>query len=186
MGGGESGGICKPIAALVRKHSNWFHLSLLLIPSQGPDMASYITPPLAQECFSRGIDANIHPLLGPVSKMFPKYIDSSKRYSRLPLRETPHYYLPFLRTPDMSASNMLIESPEKPSITCFLDWQGAIIAPIFTQATIIPTASSSQTPRHAYRLFQKTLTQPPLGQAGILPAAPHAIPVSVLSKLVSM
>ncbi|PBK67762.1 hypothetical protein ARMSODRAFT_1020281 [Armillaria solidipes] len=43
---------------------------------------------------------------------------------------------PPLAHPDMSASNMLIESPEKPSITCFLDWQGAIVAPVFTQATI--------------------------------------------------
>ncbi|PBL04261.1 hypothetical protein ARMGADRAFT_1070737 [Armillaria gallica] len=36
----------------------------------------------------------------------------------------------------MSASNMLIESPEKPSITCFLDWQDAIVSPVFMQASI--------------------------------------------------
>ncbi|SJK99614.1 uncharacterized protein ARMOST_02922 [Armillaria ostoyae] len=40
------------------------------------------------------------------------------------------------RTLDMSGSDMLNESPEEPSITCFLDWQGAIVAPIFMQASI--------------------------------------------------
>ncbi|KAK0432247.1 hypothetical protein EV421DRAFT_1506157 [Armillaria borealis] len=35
----------------------------------------------------------------------------------------------------MNASNMLIESPEKPSITCFLDWQDAIVAPVFMQTS---------------------------------------------------
>ncbi len=38
-----SRGIYKLIAVHVHKQSNWFHLNLLLIPSQGPDMASYIT-----------------------------------------------------------------------------------------------------------------------------------------------
>ncbi|KAK0214073.1 hypothetical protein IW262DRAFT_1466627 [Armillaria fumosa] len=36
----------------------------------------------------------------------------------------------------MSASSMLIESPERPFITCFLDWQGAIVAPVSMQASI--------------------------------------------------
>ncbi|KAK0193395.1 hypothetical protein F5146DRAFT_1221025 [Armillaria mellea] len=43
---------------------------------------------------------------------------------------------PILAHSDMSASNMLIESPEKPLIACFLDWQGAIVAPVFMQASI--------------------------------------------------
>ncbi|SJK99563.1 uncharacterized protein ARMOST_02871 [Armillaria ostoyae] len=31
---------------------------------------------------------------------------------------------------------MLIKSPEKPSIKRFLDWQGAIVAPVFIQVSI--------------------------------------------------
>ncbi len=31
---------------------------------------------------------------------------------------------------------MLIENHEKPSITYFLDWQGAVVSPVFMQASI--------------------------------------------------
>ncbi|PBL04266.1 hypothetical protein ARMGADRAFT_1070744 [Armillaria gallica] len=31
---------------------------------------------------------------------------------------------------------MLLNSPKKPSITCLLDWQGAIVSPVFMQASI--------------------------------------------------
>ncbi len=88
-----------------------------------------------QESLSLGIDTNsifarsdvpkIHRLLQKCIAVVPHLAPSDS--SLLP---------PLLAHPDMSALNMLIESPEKPSITCFLDWQGAIVSPVFMQASI--------------------------------------------------
>ncbi|KAK0432287.1 hypothetical protein EV421DRAFT_1911104 [Armillaria borealis] len=143
-------------------------------------MASYITAAawLAQESLSRGIDTNssfarssyqnipeIHRLLEKCIAVAPHLAppDSSSLLS------------PLLVHPDTSASNMLIESPAKPSITCFLDWRPYL--------HFLPTltASSSLTLEDAYRLFRKTPTS--ATRAGIPPAAPQvAIPVSVLPR----
>ncbi|PBK67764.1 hypothetical protein ARMSODRAFT_1085806 [Armillaria solidipes] len=105
-----------------------------------PDMASYITTAarLAQECLSRGIDTNSsfarssHQDVPEIHRLLEKCIAVA------PHLAPPDSSLlsPLLAHPDMSASNMLIESPEKPSIACFLDWQGAIVAPAFMQVSI--------------------------------------------------
>ncbi len=113
----------------------------MLIPSQGPDIASYITTAarLAQECLSLGIDTNSsfarssHQDVPEIHRLLEKCIAVSPHL--VPPDST--LLSPLLAHPDMSASNMPIESPEKPSITCFLDWQGAIVSPVFMQSSIL-------------------------------------------------
>ncbi|SJK99659.1 uncharacterized protein ARMOST_02967 [Armillaria ostoyae] len=122
---------------IASKYINAQHCTAVTNIAEGPDIASCITTAarLAQESLSLGIDTNssfarsdvpaIHQLLKKCLVVVPHLapLDSS-----LLSRHLAH--------PDMSGSNMLIESPEKPSIKCFLDWQSAIVAPIFMQASI--------------------------------------------------
>ncbi|KAK0222803.1 kinase-like domain-containing protein [Armillaria nabsnona] len=105
-----------------------------------PDMASYITAAarLAQESLSRGVETASSSTRSSLQDLPEIHQLLEKCIAAAPHLAPPDSTLlsPLLAHPDMSASNMLIESPEKPSITCFLDWQGAIVAPVFMQASI--------------------------------------------------
>ncbi|KAK0222797.1 hypothetical protein EDD85DRAFT_244403 [Armillaria nabsnona] len=105
-------------------------------------MALYITAAarIAQESLSLSALVPVHPLLTPAIKTLPKSIDSLKNvYIAVATYLDPRdssLLSHLLVHPDMRTSSMLIESPEKPSITCFLDWQGASFAPVFVQVSL--------------------------------------------------
>ncbi|PBL04207.1 hypothetical protein ARMGADRAFT_1070678 [Armillaria gallica] len=91
---------------------------------RGPRPSYIITAAwLAQGSLSLGIDTNPSFACSDVHRLLEICIAVAHHLA------PPNSTLssPLLAHPDMKASNMRIESPEKPSITCFLRWQGAIL-----------------------------------------------------------
>ncbi|KAK0439089.1 kinase-like domain-containing protein [Desarmillaria tabescens] len=125
---------------------DWWRRGRMNVPGDRgpwPDMPSYIIAAarLELECLERGIDVdnpNVRSKVADISGI-RRLLEMSIAIAPSLVPAESSVLAPVLAHPDLNIFNMIIQSEPPHPVKSFIDWQGAIIAPIFLQASL-PTA----------------------------------------------